>query len=858
VQSWTDLRIFEGTLLAKARKGDEDGRTLETLKSSLLAVALLIVSTVPVAAQSDLGVTKDGPAEAGPGTDVTYAISVTNSGPSNAVNVELEDVIPPGMTFVFGANDPSFNCTYPAVGDPGTITCTNALMTAGATANFAFIFHIPAGTPSGTTFSNVATVSSATPDPNGANDSDTVDTTVRVTDLAVMKDGPTEAAAGANVTYNIAVINGGPDDATDAALSDTIPAGMTFVSGTNDPSFSCTYPLPGDPGTITCTNPLMAAGTTANFTFVFNIPPDTAPGTTFTNTAAVTTLTFDSNEENDTASIATTTPFPPQADLQVMKVGPSSATPDSDVSYTITLVNGGPGTATNVTLNDTLPGTMTFVSFSQDAGVPLSCTPPAVGAGGTLTCTAASFPAGETATLTLTGHIPADTQSGTTFDNTVTVASDNDPNDDNNQATTALVVSSVDVSVVKTGPANATAGDQISYTIVVANSGPDAATNVTLIDELPDETTFVSLTQNNGPPATLCTNPGVGNNGPVTCEFAVLGSGVSAQFTLTIEIGNTTEITNTATVSSDSGDLAPGNDESSVITVVTPQADLTIVKTGPTTAAAGGTITYNVTVTNEGPSDAINVRWTDTLPPDTTFVSNTQTAGPTFSCANPVPGATGTITCIRSPFTAGSTATFTLVFAVSSDLPAGSTISNTADITADTADPDGSDNSSTTSAITTATAEVSVTKSGPGNVAPNTNITYVVTVSNAGPAAAADVTLTDVLPANTTFVSATQTGGPAFACTPPPVGSTGTITCTIASLPANTTATFDFVVRAANQSTGTIENTAVVTSPTDPTPANNSSTTTAAIGLAGIPTLSPLALALLALSLAGIAIVMRS
>ena len=159
----------------------------------------------------------------------------------------------------------------------------------------------------------------------------------------------------------------------------------------------------------------------------------------------------------------------------------------------------GPDAAENVTLTDTLPGLVEFVSATQDSGPALACTPPPVGSSGTLTCTAASFPAGATAVFTLVVHIPAGVQSGTENQNTVIVESSSDPNDENDSGTAVTVVSTVDVSIDKTGPASVTAGDNVTYAITVSNSGPDPAFSVAFTDVLPAGSTFVSFVRNNGP-----------------------------------------------------------------------------------------------------------------------------------------------------------------------------------------------------------------------------------------------------------------------------------------------------------------------------------------------------------------------
>jgi CSLREA domain-containing protein/uncharacterized repeat protein (TIGR01451 family) len=133
--------------------------------------------------------------------------------------------------------------------------------------------------------------------------------------------------------------------------------------------------------------------------------------------------------------------------------------------------------------------------------------------------------------------------------------------------------------------------------------------------------------------------------------------------------------------------------------------------------------------------------------------------------------------------------------------------------------------------VTTPPADLSVTKTdSPDPVLAGNTITYLVTVTNNGPSNAAGVTLTDPVPANTTFQG--RASPPDWTCTQPPVGGTGMITCTNPNFPLGTTAPFQFVVRVnPNTPSGTmIINTATVSSSTtDPTPGNNTATTSTTV-----------------------------
>ena len=753
-----------------------------------LALLLYVsLSSIALAQSADLGVFKEGPDSVVRGTQVTYSVTVTNGGPSAASNVVLTDVLTGDATFV--SVTPSAGCT-------GT-TCTIASLASGASRFYEFTFQTDAdGTG---TLENTATVTSATPDGNANNNSANVSTALTgSTDLAVTKTGPATVPAGSNVTYTITLTNFGPDAAQGVTLTDPIPAGMTFVSATQlgGPAFSCDLPAAGDPGTVACTQELLAAGAQATFSFVFAIGADTEPGTQFTNIVTATSETFELNEENNAAVAVTSTPPPPRADLAVTKSGPGAIGPDRDLTFTVTLRNNGPDAATNVTLSDTLPGNLTFVSLQQSGAPLLNCTAPAIGAGGTITCTAPTFAAGGNVTLTFTAHVPAGTPSGTEYANTAIVTSDTDPNEENNVATFTATVSSVDVSVVKTGPATVTANDNISYGITVSNAGPDLATGITLRDALPPGTTFVSITRNSGP-ASSCALEG----NAVVCSNLALAVNQSATFTLVLDPGANSQVTNTATVTSELFDTDPPDNTSSVTTTVTPVADLSVSKTGPATVTAGTTATYTVTITNLGPSPATNVVVTDVLTGDATFVSVTPSAG-----------CTGTTCTLAS----GASAIFSYTFLVDAD--ATGTLDDTASVSATTSDPVPGNNNSMVSTSVVASADVAIAKTGPATVTPGSDVTYTVTVTNNGPSTATNVVVTDVLTGDATFVSVT-----------PSAGCTGT-TCTIATLAPGASAIFTYTFHVAANGTGTLNDTASVSSATpDPVAGNNSSPVTTSI-----------------------------
>ena len=184
-------------------------------------------------------------------------------------------------------------------------------------------------------------------------------------------------------------------------------------------------------------------------------------------------------------------------------------------------------------------------------------------------------------------------------------------------------------------------------------------------------------------------------------------------------------------------------------------ADLSLTKTTAAgTVLAGDTISYTITVSNAGPSDAQTVAMTDAVPANTTFVSDVQTSGPAFTITNPAVGGTGTISDTIGTLADGRSASFTVVLLVLPSTPDGATIANTAAVAAATFDPNLLNNSQTVTTDVVTSADLSLTKTTTaGPVLAGDTISYTITVSNAGPSDAQTVAMTDAVPANTTFVS---------------------------------------------------------------------------------------------------------
>lgn len=124
-------------------------------------------------------------------------------------------------------------------------------------------------------------------------------------DLSIVKSASSATAApGTDVQYDISVSNfSGTSSTPTNTVTDTVPAGMTFVSETHPDGWSCTTPTVGTGGTITCTSTdAIADESSVLFSFVFHVNPEVANGTVITNTATISHAGTDPNSENDSSS----------------------------------------------------------------------------------------------------------------------------------------------------------------------------------------------------------------------------------------------------------------------------------------------------------------------------------------------------------------------------------------------------------------------------------------------------------------------------------------------------------------------------------------------------------------------------
>jgi len=219
-------------------------------------------------ASADLSITKtDGVAAVAAGGSTIYTITASNAGPTAANPASVIDNFPAACTSVSYTSTAAGGATGNTAAGSGNINDAALNLPAGSSVTYTATCTI-SGSATGT-LDNTATVSSATPDPNPANNSATdSDGITASADLRLTKtlNGGGSVTVGSNVTFTLTVTNDGPSAATGVVVTDTLPAGLTYVSNTCGATFASPT-LTWNVGALA-----VAASATCNLTATVNQP----------------------------------------------------------------------------------------------------------------------------------------------------------------------------------------------------------------------------------------------------------------------------------------------------------------------------------------------------------------------------------------------------------------------------------------------------------------------------------------------------------------------------------------------------------------------------------------------------------
>ncbi|GAA4972334.1 hypothetical protein GCM10025331_77620 [Actinoplanes utahensis] len=652
---------------------------------------------------------------------------------------------------------------------------------------------------------------------------------------------PASANIGDTLTYTVAARNDGGNPARSSVLTDTLPAGVRFVPGsirsiTGSASTTVSDAADGDTGEYDAATRTVrvrsgdGAGAAAGGTvqpgetrsLSYQVTVDTATADSTVTNDATATYT-DTLTGNRPTSVSNTIPtvVAPAADLSVTAVLTSSGVVAGQrAEITATATNTGRNTAGTVRLAATVPPGLTGIGASSPNG---TC---AI-SGQVATCDIATLPVGGTVTMRVAADVPSAATVGTQAVLPVTISSATyEMSAANNSASVSAAVTAIgDLGVTMTAsPSAPVAGDTVTYTIPVTNTGPSMMRSIGLSDPVATGNTYVGsgVSGGNGGACAYTVSARI-----VECGLGPIDANVTVTVTIVIRLSpSVTAVNNAVSVVSLTPDANVGNNNASVQSAGTAVADVAVSLTiGASTAYAGESVPYTLTVTNNGPSEATNVSFNTVVPPGVTIVR------PAFCTAT---------ACTLDKLDPGETRTLEGLARLGWDAQAGVGRATTTVISPTTDTVAANDTDTVTFTILlSGDASVTQTISNPGGgvVVAGQSLRSAVVVANSGPTRAEGVVVRQAVPAGWEVPSASAPGG---TCVFQTTGawSVGTVTtvggvwdCTRTVLAAGSfwNVTFEGLLPASYAGAWVTRVAEVTTSSPDPAAGNDTATGTATV-----------------------------
>ena len=486
------------------------------------------------------------------------------TGRATRQGVVFTDTLPVGATFLSAGA----GCT--AVG--ATVTCTFGTVAAGSTKSVQVTVKLASSLEAGSTLTNTVVLTSVTPLAPTSVLTDSEPTGVAtLADLALVLAAPATTVAGTSMTVTAAIVNNGPSDAVNAAVTVTVPpgavpdidatnaalagSGWTAALGPNNTVLLCKNEGSlGIQGDSPCAGSLpFTAGETALLPVVVKIDANVEPGTSLEFLGTILSDTPEPNLANNSDDADTSVVG--VSNLALDKTGTLTATAGMPISYTIVVTNNGPSTAQSVDVKDTLPAgvSLTAANVQRSGSGATAC------AGQGTICQVGDMALGEVITITVSGIVDSAVVTGTLLNNLATVFADSVISDTSRISDThkTLVQAVATLRIVKQGPATILAGDKVTYQIAVRNDGPSDARSVVLSDTLAAGLSEIAATASH---QGACAVSGQ----LVTCTIPTLPAGQTANATITALAASNLTGTITNTVQADqpgrhSGDLGAGD-----------------------------------------------------------------------------------------------------------------------------------------------------------------------------------------------------------------------------------------------------------------------------------------------------------
>ena len=567
--------------------------------------------------------------------------------------------------------------------------------------------------------------------------------------------------------------------------------------------------------------------------------------------------------ETDTALVTATSN---KADLVVIKsvsdTDLDNTTPENSFTYTIDITNNGPDAATGISFTDTIPGY--YSGPAGTTGLTVTSVPTGFScsvSGANVSCSqTGNLASSNTATFVI--QVTRPIKDGALTNSVSAFSSDvGDPDRSNNTGSVGLNVqpiADVEMQSVTVNPDPVPEGVEATFVLSFRNKGPSQAQGVVVTNVFSGDTDFTFISAN--PTEGSCSYDD--NSHTLTCNGITLNNNESRSVTVKIRPNYTTAnptrtITSTATITTTTVQSDATNDQANTnLSVSASELDLLINKVDLTdpfgfdpTDRTNNIWTYDIKVTNQGPSLATGLVVTDTFTPKdgkTVKFLCDKTSG-SVSCDGDASGAGNNAgycdsqgTAVTGPNSLTITCTFPagITLAAGSDLhhflefevitapdSGGDTHNNVAQVSANENESIPNNNTEPEPTSVFKRVDLGITKTASAStVSIGEDFHWTVTVTNQGPGISDTTTITDTLPAGME-----ATGTPSWSTnngTPTQGNCTVTgsaIACDIGSLEVGKQAVVTIPVRmTAFPSGGNIQNCATATTDqVDPNSSNN-------------------------------------